>query len=49
METDAMQSAMLRKYGVLRPLLDERAYRLCAAAEARALGLRPASPPERPP
>jgi hypothetical protein len=38
METDAIQAAMLRKYGILRPLLDEKAYRLCAAAEASALG-----------
>jgi hypothetical protein len=38
MDMDAVMSAMKRKYEMLRPQLDERAYRLCAAAEAKALG-----------
>ena len=36
MDMDAVMLAMRRKYEMLRPQLDERAYRLCAAAEARA-------------
>jgi hypothetical protein len=38
MDMDAITSTMRRKYEMLCPQLNERAYRLCAAAEARALG-----------